>query len=414
MIFPLSSEELFRWTEDRWRQELQDWSASEIEVVAAKICAERRDFLEKVQQRQFPAAHPSLSLNHLGAQAALAHLNESHLDAVPALLRLYREHREDLHLASVLVQSLSAMVSRRAQILAELWVELSQFGVRQFPSPLVRAFVSLSLPDPDPWVERLADGLTESPTLAGCRGCALVLAELGPSAQKAVPRLLAATHQEDGELRSVAAIALGNIGTGSEVLERLLELASSDSQWYVRGNAIESASRWGDPAVLPIALGVLQEDAQTPDWCAPECAARALERLGLPQALPALRLALRENPREQVATACFVAATKLTTQDDLQDLCRDALQRSDAPELWGLALQLALEHFPDSNWCESELDSVFRHREECGETTLLVWLRNRIRLTRPWTNTERRTVTAWAKHEGELGDACRVLIQGWL
>ena len=269
MIFPASPEELFSWTDDRWQQELRDWSPAEIEVVAAKLCAQRSDYLERVKRREFPATHPSLGLNHLGAQVALSHLNESHLGAVPALLRLYRKHREDLHLASMLVEALSKMVPRQDLILPELWEELSRFGVRQFPSPLVKAFVSLSRADPYPWVERLAEGLTGSPTLQGCRGCALALAELGPTAQMAVPQLLAATHLEDGELRSVAAMALGNIGGGAVVLERLLELARSDNHWYVRGNAVESASRWGDPAVLPVALQVLQEDAQTPDWYAP-------------------------------------------------------------------------------------------------------------------------------------------------
>lgn len=413
MRFPVPSWEMFHWNEERWQQELRDWSPFEIEALAAKICAERTDFLERVRRREFPAAHASLSLGHLGAQVALSHLNESHAGAVPALLGLYREHQKDLTLASTFVKALAGMVSCREQILPQLWEELRHFGVREFPSSLVKAFASYTTAEPNPWVERLAQGLTGSPTLEGCRGCALVLAELGPIALGAVPALLAATHREDGELRSMAALALGNIGGGAEVLERLLELARSDCQWYVRGNAVESASRWGDPAVLPVALEILKDDAETPDWCAPECAARALARLGLPEALPALRQAVRENPREQLAEACFSAAAKLAAPESLRDLCLDALHRSDAPELWELALQLAFERFPDSEWCAAELGHVFQHRGKCGDSTLLVWLRNRIRLSRPWTATERRNLTGWAKHEGELGDACRVLVDNW-
>lgn len=90
-----------------------------------------------------------------------------------------------------------------------------------------------------------------------------VLRELGPVAHSAAPALLSALQSPDQNIRSNAALALGNITTNPSLVVPALISAVSDPDPITRGNSVASLARFGEQA-RP-AIPALEQALQDPN-----------------------------------------------------------------------------------------------------------------------------------------------------
>jgi HEAT repeat protein len=107
-----------------------------------------------------------------------------------------------------------------------------------------------------------------SPDVHLRRDAAVALEEIGPPAEAAVPVLIDILKDRnenirryaDGNMRHFAATALGRIGHNAEEVVPLLIQMVTESEWYVRHNAIRALGYFGPKARA--ALPVLREAAR--------------------------------------------------------------------------------------------------------------------------------------------------------
>ncbi len=149
-----------------------------------------------------------------------------------------------------------------------------------------------SLPaQPTEEVPRLIEALKDDDGYVRSRA-AIALGHIGPAAEAAAPALIAALKDDDRFVRSSAASALGRIGPAAEAVPALIE-ALRDDDGYVRSSAADALGIVGPAAeaAVPVLIEALKDDNS---WFR-NSAASALGRIGpaAEAAVPALIEALR-------------------------------------------------------------------------------------------------------------------------
>jgi HEAT repeats len=109
--------------------------------------------------------------------------------------------------------------------------------------------------------------------------------------------LMNIAQSQDGETKSLAIMALGSTGKKDESLCEFLLECSTSSEWYIRGNAINSLGmlKLAPERCLSVIINALN-DAEGYDWTVQESAIKALGNYGnqASEAIPALK-ALRKR-----------------------------------------------------------------------------------------------------------------------
>ena len=133
------------------------------------------------------------------------------------------------------------------------------------------------------------------------RTAARYLADLEcTTATPEIERLLDAS---DPRVRRAASRALGKLRAKSATA-RLIEVANTDDDRATREWALMALAEMHDPVILPILLQMLADPARNTR----RAAARCLQRLGRPEALPDLRAALaRERPLNRAYLKAAIA-----------------------------------------------------------------------------------------------------------
>jgi len=111
---------------------------------------------------------------------------------------------------------------------------------------------------------------------------------LGEIGVPAVPTLMEALKNWDGDVRRAAAEALGKIGD-LQAVPALIEALKDDKEW-VRWKVAEALGKIGDPQAIPALMEVLKDE----DWRVRQAAADALGKIGDRQAVPALLETLKD------------------------------------------------------------------------------------------------------------------------
>jgi hypothetical protein len=252
----------------------------------------------------FELEHPALSLDQYARLRALGYAGPNMLPEILAVL-VHPETAGSNPVVWALCEALARMGAAGAEATAPLLQRLLRDGITEYPSRVVGALEAVA-PDRDAIVASLMAVLADEEEQAHTVVAALYALPAFQAVQ-AVPRILELTRSQDAEVRSHAALALGQLG-GGEQSERCLLALTEDPEWFVRGNAIDSLGQLdcGQPEVLAAALHILEEDDNTPDWSAPECAARTLRRFGGYTDQLKARL-LRGEPSTGLAEECVAA-----------------------------------------------------------------------------------------------------------